>query len=273
MITYLQRPAAERDSLSKAATDTTKKATTEERDLTDTEQSSLKAWEERCAEIDRQLKDYGDQAESQRAYARLRDQISTPDAPTRPPVPASGPRLGRSVRGVRTVPRIPRFRVVRPGRRAVGNPRHRFGRHPGISHQSVFLLQGATDRNHAPSGRDRQYHGRGSSRSNGWNGYRPRYRPRRSSLKRPPSRNVGKLRISDCGLRPKNPKSAIRNCRLCRRHDRRKMRRLFRGPRRTTGSASRNRRGRPGRTCGRSRCCLRSSTAGGPSCGTTGSSA
>ena len=92
MITYLQRLVDERDSLSKAATDTAEKAATEERDLTDTEQSSLKAWEERCAEIDRQLKDYGDQAESQRAYARLRDQISTPDEPTRPPVPASGPR-------------------------------------------------------------------------------------------------------------------------------------------------------------------------------------
>ena len=81
MITYLKRLVDERDSLSKAAIDTAEKAAADDRDLTDTEQASLAAWSERCAEIDKQLSDYGDQAESQRAYARLRDQLATPDDP------------------------------------------------------------------------------------------------------------------------------------------------------------------------------------------------
>ena len=89
MITYLKRLTDERDSLSKAATEVAEKAATEDRDLTDTEKSSLSAWEQRCAEIDSQLTEYNAQAESQRAYARLREQMSTPDEPVRPtPEPA-----------------------------------------------------------------------------------------------------------------------------------------------------------------------------------------
>jgi HK97 family phage major capsid protein len=92
VITYLQRLTSERDSLTQAATQLAEKAATEDRDLTDTEQTSLKEWEERCAEIDKQLVEYNSQAESQRAYARLREQLSKPQEPSRPaPVPA-GPR-------------------------------------------------------------------------------------------------------------------------------------------------------------------------------------
>ena len=116
MITYLKRLTDERDSLSKAATETAEKAATEDRDLTDTEKSSLSAWEERCAEIDKQLTEYNSQAESQRAYARLRDQMSQPDEPPKPPKADPAPRgwgdifVGsdqfRSYNGVGSSPRV-----------------------------------------------------------------------------------------------------------------------------------------------------------------------
>jgi HK97 family phage major capsid protein len=95
MITYLSRLTHERDSLTEAATDLTNKAATEERDLTETEKQSLGQWAERCAEIDGQLTEYGKQAESQRAYARLRTELDTVEpatVPTRQPR-ASGPEL------------------------------------------------------------------------------------------------------------------------------------------------------------------------------------
>jgi Phage capsid family len=79
MITYLTRLTSERDSLSEAATELANKAAGEERDLTDTEQSSMRAWQERCAQIDAQLTEYGAQAESQRAYARLRGELEHHD--------------------------------------------------------------------------------------------------------------------------------------------------------------------------------------------------
>ena len=117
MITYLKRLVDERDSLSKAATDTAEKAASEDRDLTDTEQSSLKAWDERCAEIDRQLTDYNKQAEGQRAYARLREHMATPadEPPTAPKAEPSPRRWGdifvgsdqfRSYEGVGTSSRV-----------------------------------------------------------------------------------------------------------------------------------------------------------------------
>lgn len=79
MITYLRRLTDERDSLTQAATDLTERAASEERDLTDTEQTSLRGWQERCAAIDVQLTEYNAQAESQRAYARLRDSLQHTD--------------------------------------------------------------------------------------------------------------------------------------------------------------------------------------------------
>jgi HK97 family phage major capsid protein len=75
MITYLNRLTGERDTLSQLATDMSEKAAREERDLTDTEQRSMSTWQERCTEIDRQLVEFNAQAESQRAYARLRVQL------------------------------------------------------------------------------------------------------------------------------------------------------------------------------------------------------
>jgi HK97 family phage major capsid protein len=80
MITYLSRLTQERDSLTQAATELADRAAADERDLTDTEQLSMRGWQERCAAIDAQLTEYNAQAESQRAYARLRDQLTAPDA-------------------------------------------------------------------------------------------------------------------------------------------------------------------------------------------------
>jgi HK97 family phage major capsid protein len=87
MLTYLRRLTDERDSLTQSATDLTEHAATDERDLTETERASLTAWQTRCAEIDAQLTEYNAQAESQRAYARLRDSlaIGDDDAPVRTP--------------------------------------------------------------------------------------------------------------------------------------------------------------------------------------------
>jgi len=85
MITYLTRLTTERDSLTQAATDLADKAAREDRDLTDTEQTSMRQWSQRCAEIDTQLTEYNAQAESQRAYARLRSELEPADdvAPVR----------------------------------------------------------------------------------------------------------------------------------------------------------------------------------------------
>lgn len=79
MITYLSRLTAERDDLTQAATGLANRAADDDRDLTETEQTSLRGWSERCAEIDRQLTEYNSQAESTRAYARLRSTLETPD--------------------------------------------------------------------------------------------------------------------------------------------------------------------------------------------------
>jgi HK97 family phage major capsid protein len=75
MITYLKNLTSERDSLTSSATELANKAAVEERDLTDTEQMSMRSWAERCATIDTQITEYSAQAESQRAYARLRAQL------------------------------------------------------------------------------------------------------------------------------------------------------------------------------------------------------
>lgn len=88
MITYLRRLTDERDSLTQAATDLTERAASEERDLTDTEQTSLRGWQERCAAIDVQLTEYNAQAESQRAYARLRDSLHHNDDEDPAPPPS-----------------------------------------------------------------------------------------------------------------------------------------------------------------------------------------
>jgi HK97 family phage major capsid protein len=85
MITYLSRLTAERDSLTEMATTLAETATTEDRDLTDTERGSLAQWQTRCAEIDGQLTEYNAQAESARAYARLRSEIDNREDEAAPP--------------------------------------------------------------------------------------------------------------------------------------------------------------------------------------------
>lgn len=79
MITYLSRLTDERDSLTQTATQLAERAAAEERDLTPTEATSLREMQERCAAIDSQLTEYNAQAESARAYARLREEIDQPD--------------------------------------------------------------------------------------------------------------------------------------------------------------------------------------------------
>jgi hypothetical protein len=83
MHTYLQRLTDERDSLTRAGTELAERAAGEDRDFTDTEQTSLRSWQERCSQIDAQLTEYNGSLESQRAYASLRTKIDAPD-----PVPA-----------------------------------------------------------------------------------------------------------------------------------------------------------------------------------------
>jgi HK97 family phage major capsid protein len=79
VITYLQRLTDERDSLTQSATQLAERAATDDRDLTDTERSSMAGWQQRCGEIDAQLTEYNAQAESARAYASLRAQLATPE--------------------------------------------------------------------------------------------------------------------------------------------------------------------------------------------------
>ena len=84
MLTYLSRLTAERDSLTQAATDITERAARDERDVTDTERQSLTGMANRCQEIDAQLTEYSAQAQSQRAYATLRANL-TPAEEEAPP--------------------------------------------------------------------------------------------------------------------------------------------------------------------------------------------
>jgi Phage capsid family len=86
MLTYVRQLTDERESLTASATSLTEGAATEGRDLTETEQASLKSWSERCATIDNQLGTLGEQMESQRAYASLRSRLEMTEAePAEPP--------------------------------------------------------------------------------------------------------------------------------------------------------------------------------------------
>jgi hypothetical protein len=87
MLTYLRQLTAERDSLTAAATSLAETAANESRDLTETEQASLSSMQARCASIDQQLTTYGEQVDSQRAYATLRARLSetTDDGSTSAP--------------------------------------------------------------------------------------------------------------------------------------------------------------------------------------------
>jgi Phage capsid family len=87
MLTYVRQLTTERESLTASATSLTDAAATEARDLTETEQASLRSWSERCAAIDTQLGTLDEQMQSQRAYAALRGRLDateeTPEDPAR----------------------------------------------------------------------------------------------------------------------------------------------------------------------------------------------
>jgi hypothetical protein len=86
MLTYAKRLVDERDHLTEMANTTADRAASEDRDLTDTERGSLKAWQERCAAIDSQLEEHKAQIESQRSWANLRAKLE--DRGEDPPPPA-----------------------------------------------------------------------------------------------------------------------------------------------------------------------------------------
>ena len=86
MFTYLRNLQTERDSLTQAANALTETAATETRDLTESEHASIAQMQQRCVAIDDQLRTYGDQLTSQRAYAALRANLADDDEPD--PAPA-----------------------------------------------------------------------------------------------------------------------------------------------------------------------------------------
>lgn len=84
MITYLKRLLEERDSLTASATTITEKAAGEERDLTGTEQTTITTMQERCAALDGQIATFNEQAESHRAYAKIRAAVNLVDESAEP---------------------------------------------------------------------------------------------------------------------------------------------------------------------------------------------
>lgn len=75
MFTYLQRLVNERTSLTEAMTGLSDRAATEERDLSDSERTSITGMQTRCVEIDAQISEGQSQLESQHAYAGLLQRI------------------------------------------------------------------------------------------------------------------------------------------------------------------------------------------------------
>ena len=84
MLTYVRQLTTERESLTASATSLTEAAANETRDLTETEQASLRSWSERCAAIDNQLETLDGQMQSQRAYASLRSRLDATEADPEP---------------------------------------------------------------------------------------------------------------------------------------------------------------------------------------------
>ena len=77
MLTYLRRLVDERTNLTETMTRTADQAAAEERDLTEAESTALAGLQNRCGEIDRQLTQYNEQAESMRAFADLQSRLET----------------------------------------------------------------------------------------------------------------------------------------------------------------------------------------------------
>src|SRR5262249_5275550 len=74
------RLLTERDQLTATAQGISDEAAKSNRDLTETETATLSGIAERCAKIDEQVQTYNAQAESTRAYAKLRAAISGTEA-------------------------------------------------------------------------------------------------------------------------------------------------------------------------------------------------
>jgi HK97 family phage major capsid protein len=79
MIKYLRQLVDERNALTGLMQTTADRAADEQRDLSDTEQQSLRDYQARCGELDRQIGEYNDQAASQRSWARLQDELRAND--------------------------------------------------------------------------------------------------------------------------------------------------------------------------------------------------
>ena len=79
MITYLRRLVDERNSLTGLIQTTMERAAAEERDLSDTERTTITAQQERCAALDTQVNEHQAQAESARAWANLQERLAIAD--------------------------------------------------------------------------------------------------------------------------------------------------------------------------------------------------
>lgn len=95
MITYLRRLVDERNSLTGLIQTTMERAAAEERDLSDTERTTITAQQERCAALDAQVAEHTAQAESARAWANLQERIAGTDP--RDDAPADRPPARRAV--------------------------------------------------------------------------------------------------------------------------------------------------------------------------------
>lgn len=96
MLTYVRNLTDERDSLTASANAIVERAATESRDVTETESASVASMQSRCAEIDRQLATYGEQMDAQRAYASLRERVTSHDDPPPAASPAPGQLMSRA---------------------------------------------------------------------------------------------------------------------------------------------------------------------------------
>ena len=114
MQTYLQRLVDERISLTEHINRTADSAAEADRELTESEKTSIAGMQTRCTEIDPQLEQYNAQQESTRALRRVDGPPRIdPRHPRRVPHPAASRRggvhvVGSAVRRVGPVPHLPR---------------------------------------------------------------------------------------------------------------------------------------------------------------------
>jgi HK97 family phage major capsid protein len=99
MLRYLRQLVDERNALTGLMQTTTERAADETRELTDTEQSTMREWQTRCAELDRQIGEHNEQAESQRAWATLQERLAATDEPVAASTRSPGYTRPRAVQG------------------------------------------------------------------------------------------------------------------------------------------------------------------------------